>query len=112
MKKNIISPFDRDVIKRLKKDPEYAEAYFEEMAKAPLPLQLAVLRRLNGVTQEKMAAKLHVKQAYISKLEKPGSDHLFSNYEKAARMLHGRLTIIPDGAKVVFAQTTAAARLA
>mgnify|MGYP001561038660 CR=1 FL=1 len=109
MKKNTISPFDRDVIKRLKEDPEYAEAYFEEMSKIPLPLQLAVLRRLNGVTQEKMAAKLHVKQAYISKLEKPGSDHLFSNYDKAARMLHGRLAIIPSGARVVFAQNVTAA---
>ncbi|MBI5244030.1 MAG: hypothetical protein HY922_10200 [Elusimicrobia bacterium] len=52
MNKKIISPFDRDVVKRLKKDPEYAEAYFEELAKAPLPLQLAILRRLHGVTQE------------------------------------------------------------
>jgi DNA-binding XRE family transcriptional regulator len=103
MKKGFFSPFDRDVVQRLKEDPVYAEAYFEELAKAPLPLQLSILRRLNGVTQEKMAAKLHVKQAYISKLEKPGSDHLFSNYERAARMLHGRLAIIPDGAKVVFA---------
>lgn len=102
MKKNAISPFDHDVVKRLKEDPEYAESYFEEMAKAPLPLQLALFRRLKGVTQEKMAAKLHVKQAYISKLEKPGTDHLFSTYEKAARMLNGRLAIIPHGAKVVF----------
>jgi len=103
MNKNAASPFDRDVFKRIKADPEYAEAYFEELAKAPLPLQLAILRRLSGVTQEKLAAKLHVKQAYISKLEKAGSDHLFSNYERAARMLHGHLAIIPKGAKVVFA---------
>ena len=103
MKKNTVSPFDRDVVKRLKSDPGYAEAYFEELAKTPLPLQLGVLRRLSGVTQEKMASKLHVKQAYISKLEKPGSDHLFSNYEKAARILHGHLAIIPNGARVVFA---------
>lgn len=103
MKRNAVSPFDRDVVKRLREDPNYAESYFEEMAKAPLPLQLALLRRLKGVTQEKMAAKLHVKQAYISKLEKPGTDHLFSNYEKAARMLNGHLAIIPEGARVVFA---------
>lgn len=102
MSKDFLSPFDRDVIKRLKKDPEYAETYFEELAKAPLPLQLSILRRLKGVTQEKMADRLHVKQAYISKLEKPGSDHLFSSYEKAAKMLHGRLAIIPEGARVVF----------
>lgn len=101
MKKNAISPFDRDVEKRLKNDPEYAESYMEELAKAPLPLQLAILRRLRGVTQAKMAAKLHVKQAYISKLEKPGSDHLLSNYAKAARMLNGHLAIIPNDARLV-----------
>lgn len=101
MRKNAASPFDRDVEKRLKADPEYAEAYFAELAQAPLPLQLAIMRRLRGLTQEKMAAKLHVKQAYISKLEKMGSDHLVSNYERAARMLHGHLAIIPDGSRVV-----------
>jgi DNA-binding XRE family transcriptional regulator len=104
MRKNATSPFDRDVKKRLAEDPEYAESYLEALAKAPLSLQLAILRRLRGLTQAKMAAKLHVQQAYISKLEKPGSDHLVSNYEKAARMLHGRLTIIPDGARVVSAE--------
>jgi transcriptional regulator with XRE-family HTH domain len=103
MKKNATSPFDRDIGKRLKEDPEYAAAYLEELAKAPLPLQLAILRRLRGMTQEKMAAKLHVNQAYISKLEKPGSDHLLSNYERAVRMLHGHLAIIPNGARVVTA---------
>ncbi len=45
MQKNSISPFDRDIEKRLKNDPEYAEAYLEELAKAPLPLQLAILER-------------------------------------------------------------------
>jgi len=101
MRKNAASPFDRDVENRLKADPQYAEAYFAELAQAPLPLQLAIMRRLRGVTQEKMAAKLHVKQAYVSKLEKMGSDHLVSTYERAARMLHGHLAIIPDGARVV-----------
>ena len=97
----MLSPFDRDVIQHLKKDPEYAAAYLEELAKAPLPLQLAILRRIRGFTQEKMAANLHVKQAHISKLEKLGSDHLVSNYERAARMLHGHIAIIPEGMKLV-----------
>ena len=105
MKSNRVSPLDRNVVNSLKSDPEYAEAYFEELAKAPLPLQLALVRRLQGVTQEKMAAKLHVKQSYISKLEKVGTDHRFSSYERAARLLHGRLAIIPEGAKVVYART-------
>ncbi len=101
MANKTVSPFDRDVEKRLKKDTEYAAAYLEEVGKAPLPLQLAILRRLRGVTQEKLAARLRVRQGYISKLEKLGSDHLLSNYEKAARILHGRLAIIPEGARIV-----------
>ena len=101
MKKGTVSPLDRDIIKKLKSDSEYAAAYFEELEKAPLPLQLAVLRRLSGVTQVQMASKLHVKQGYVSKLERPGTDHLLSNYEKAARIFHAHLAIIPDGAKVV-----------
>lgn len=103
MRNKTSSPFDRDVERRLKEDSAYAESYFEELAKAPLPLQLAILRRLRGMTQAKLAADLRVKQAYISKLEKPGSDHLLSNYEKAARLLKGHLAIIPDGARVVLA---------
>ena len=101
MAKKAVSPFDRDVEKRLKKDPGYAAAFLEELGNAPLPLQLAILRRLRGVTQEKLAGRLRVRQGYVSKLEKPGSDHLVSNYERAARLLHGRLAIIPEGACVV-----------
>ncbi len=101
MKKNVRSPFDQDVAKQLRRDPEYASAYLEELAKVPLSSQLAILRRLRGFTQEKVASNLHVKQAHISKLEKPKTDHLLSNYEKAARMLHGRLMIVPDEIKLV-----------
>lgn len=101
MAKESISPVYRDVEKHMKKDTEYAAAYLEELGKAPLPMQLAILRRLRGVTQEKLAARLHVRQGYISQLEKPGSDHRLSNYVKAARLLHGRLAIVPEGARVV-----------
>lgn len=100
-RKSEVSPLDREVLKSIKQDPEYAASYFEELARIPLPLQLALLRRLYGVTQEKMAARLHVRQEYVSRLEKPGSDHLLSNYEKAVKSLNGRLAIIPANAKVV-----------
>jgi hypothetical protein len=33
-----------------------------------------------------------------------GSDHLLSNYAKAAKIFHAHLAIIPDGAKVVQAR--------
>ena len=97
---NSISPLDRNIVKHLK-DPEYAEAFFEELVKAPVQLQLAMFRRFRGVTQEKMATKLKVEQGYISKLEKPGSNHLLSNYEHAARTLRGHLVFVPDESKIV-----------
>ncbi len=101
MKNTEISPIDRDVIKRIKEDSAFAEIYFEELSERPLSAQFAILRRLQGVTQEQAATKLHWKQAHVSKLEKEGSDHLISNYEKLARFLHGRLAIIPKGARIV-----------
>ena len=100
-RKNKGSPFDQDVANWIKEDPEFAASYYEELAKTPVPLQLAILRRLRGVTQEKMAAKLHVRLAHVSKLEKPGRSHLLSNYEKAVKLLHGHLAIVPAGAKIV-----------
>ena len=102
MKRTATSPFDQDLVKRLKSDPEYAASYFEELAKVPLPLQLALLRRLRGVTQQKIAAQLHVRQGYISRLEKTKSNHLLSNYEKVARVLHSKIIAVPENAKVTF----------
>jgi len=100
MKKTKISPFDRNVAKHLH-DPEFAASYYEEFAKAPVPLQLAILRRLRGVSQEDIAGRLHLKQAQISRLEREGSDHLLSTYEKVARTLHSKVMIVPDHFKVV-----------
>ena len=101
MKRKIDSPFDRDVREKLKDDPEYAQAYFEAISDEPLPIQIALLRRVYGISQEKIAAKLHVKQAHISRLEKKYSDHLLSTYEKVARLLHSKILIVPQNSKVV-----------
>ena len=78
MKSKNSSPFDSDVQYKIKHDPKYAEAYFKAIADEPLPIQIALLRRAYGVSQEKVAAKLHLKQAHISRLEKKDSDHLMS----------------------------------
>lgn len=102
MRKKEVSPIDRDVRKRIEEDPEFAEVYFEELSERPLSIQLAIFRRLKGVSQVKLASKLHMRQAFISKLEKVDSNHLLRHYEKLAKMLHGRLAIIPEGAKLVF----------
>ena len=104
------SPFEKDSWKRISEDPEFAEAFFEEMIERPLALQVSMFRRMRGVSQVQLAAQLHVKQSFLSKLEKEGSDHLIGIYERLAKSLNGRLAIIPEGAKVV--PTKAASKLA
>ena len=95
------SAVDIDIRKRIERDPEFAEAYFEELLDKPVAIQAALLRRLYGVSQVKLAERLHVKQAYISKLEQVGSDHLVGAYEKIAKALNGRFGFLPPGAKIV-----------
>ena len=96
-----ISPLERDTWKRVQEDPEFASAFFEDLSERPIAVQFAILRRLKGLSQEKIASRLHRRQNYISKLERPGMDHLISHYEKAVKFLHGRLAIIPEGVKLV-----------
>jgi hypothetical protein len=104
-KKTEDSPFEHDTWKRIQEDSEFASEFFDDLSERPIAVQFAILRRLQGLTQEKMAARLHRRQNYVSKLEKPGIDHLISHYEKAVKFLHGRLAIIPDGAQVTIKVT-------
>ena len=99
--KNEVSSFDKDTLERIRKDRKFAAVFFEDLSERPMAVQLSVLRRIRGASQESMASKLRRNQNYISKLEKPGSDHLLSNYEKAAKILHGRIAIIPEGSKIM-----------
>jgi ribosome-binding protein aMBF1 (putative translation factor) len=101
MKKKQPSPFEKDTWKRVEEDRQFAEAFFEELIERPLPVQVSILRRMRGISQIQLASQLHVKQSFLSKLEKEGSDHLVSIYEKLARLLKGRLAIIPSGARIV-----------
>lgn len=89
--------FDKDVRKAIGKDQKYAAEYFEELTRRPLPVQLALLRKFLGLTQEDIAKALNLKQTHVSRLEKAGSDHLVSLYEKAAKHLKARVAIVPQG---------------
>lgn len=91
-----ILEFDKDVRKAIESDPEYAVEYFEELRSRPLPVQLALLRKFLGMTQEQLAKALGLKQTHVSRLEKAGSDHLLSMYQKAAKKLGAHLAIVPD----------------
>ena len=71
MRKNALR-FDKDVRKAIETDPEYAAEYFQELMTRPLPVQVALLRRLLGKTQEELARELGLKQTHISRLEKGG----------------------------------------
>lgn len=93
--------FDKDVRKTIESDPEYAMEYFEELSTRPLPVQLTLLRRFLGLTQEALAQALGLKQTHISRLENVDSNHLLSLYIRAAKKLGARLAIVPDGMALI-----------
>jgi len=93
--------FDRDVRKAIESDPEYAAEYFEELMTRPLPVQVALLRRCLGMTQDQLAKALGLKQTHVSRLEKADSDHLLSLYKRAAEKMGARLALVPDDMVVI-----------
>ena len=93
--------FDKDVRKAIESDPEYAVAYFEELMTRPLPVQLALLRKFLGMSQEELAKALRLKQTHVSRLEKADSDHLLSLYKRAAEKLGAHLAIVPENMALV-----------
>lgn len=95
MKKDSKSVADEDVRRAIAKDPAYAAEYFEELSRRPLPVQLALLRRLRGLTQAELADEMGLKQTHVSRLEKPDTDHLLSAYLRAAQALGARLALVP-----------------
>ncbi|MBI5243704.1 MAG: helix-turn-helix domain-containing protein [Elusimicrobia bacterium] len=67
----------------------------------PLPVQVALLRRFLGKTQEELARALGLKQTHISRLEKGDSDHLLSLYKRAAGKMGAHLALIPDDMAII-----------
>ncbi|MBI3564959.1 MAG: helix-turn-helix transcriptional regulator [Elusimicrobia bacterium] len=96
MKKRAETGLDADVMIALRDDPEYAAEYFEELSRRPLPVQVALLRRLLGMSQHELAVAMGMRQTHVSRLEKAGSDHLLSLYERAAVKLGARVALIPE----------------
>ncbi|HXS99790.1 MAG TPA: helix-turn-helix domain-containing protein [Elusimicrobiota bacterium] len=95
MKKNRAMGLTEDVRREISGDPAYAAEYFRELSRRPLPAQLALLRRLKGLTQAELAGEMGLKQTHVSRLEKPNSDHLLSAYLRAAQALGARLALVP-----------------
>ena len=95
MRRVIGTALTEDVRCAIAKDPAYAAEYFKELSRRPLPVQLALLRRLKGLTQAELADEMGLKQTHVSRLEKPDSDHLLSAYLRAAKALGARLALVP-----------------
>lgn len=67
--------------------------------RSPAPLGLGAVRRLQGVSQEQLAATLRIRQSSVSKLEQRG-DLLLSSLRALVEGLGGRLHVraaFPDG---------------
>lgn len=95
MKKAKDTGLTEDVRREIASDPAYAAEYFRELSRRPLPVQLALLRRLKGMTQAELAGEMGLKQTHVSRLEKPNTDHLLSAYLRAAQALGARLALVP-----------------
>ena len=93
--------FDKDVRKSIESDPKYAAEYFDELTRRPLAVQLALLRKFLGMTQEQLAKVLGLKQTHVSRLEKVDSDHLLSLYKRAADQMGARLAVVPENMALV-----------
>lgn len=95
MRKATVKGITEDVKRAIADDPAYAAEYFDELSMRPLPVQLALLRRLKGLTQAELADEMGLKQTHVSRLERADSDHLLSAYLRAAEALGARLAFVP-----------------
>jgi transcriptional regulator with XRE-family HTH domain len=59
----------RDNLEQKLQDPEFAKMFGAAQAKSSFALTLAKARKTLGLTQQELAIKLGISQAYISKLE-------------------------------------------
>jgi len=65
MRKKASSPFERDTWKHMEEDRAFADAFFAELLERPLAVQVSMLRRLRGLSQVELAARLHVTQSFL-----------------------------------------------
>ena len=81
--------------------PYLEDGLLDALIQLPIPLQVSFIRQHCKIAQAKLAERLKIRQAYLSKLEKIGMDHLLSNYEKIAEAMGCRLAIVPRSARIV-----------
>ncbi len=57
MNKNNLSPFDRDVKRKLKNDPKYAQAYHQAISEGSPSVRMALLKRMSGESPKSLRVR-------------------------------------------------------
>lgn len=82
---------------RLKKDleePEFRKAFEEEEIFAQVAIQIAKIRKKEGLSQATVAKKLHTTQQTVSRLENAGNEsYTLKTLAKLAQIFHRKLEI-------------------
>lgn len=102
MKKRIKAGFNEYIDNLLRNDQKFLRDYAREVARLPLPLQLAMLRGRKGLTQEVVALRMRVKQPQVARMERDDYDPRLSSVVAQARAIGCHLVLVPDaGASMV-----------
>jgi DNA-binding XRE family transcriptional regulator len=96
MKKRIKAGFNEYIDDLLRNDRKFLKDYAREVAKLPLPLQLAMLRGRRGLTQEVVALRMRVKQPQVARMERDNYDPRLSSVVAQARAIGCHLMLVPD----------------
>jgi len=95
-------PLERDLVRRLKDDPEFAGEFLDALSEVSLPVQLSLWRTLKKIPQKKISKELGIQQAHLSRIEREGLKGRVGLYQKMAKLLGARIGIIPREAKIVW----------
>jgi DNA-binding XRE family transcriptional regulator len=102
MKKKFKAGFNEYIDNLLRNDRKFLKDYAREVAKLPLPLQLAMLRGRKGLTQEVVAFRMGVKQPQVARMERDDYDPRLSSVVAQARAIGCHLVLVSnDGASMV-----------
>ena len=88
-----MSDVERYVARRKKRHPRFTKGFESGYQVFEFSVMLRHARRRAGVTQEKIATRLHTKKSAISRIENHAQDIRLSTLEKYAEALGLRLKI-------------------
>ena len=84
----------KDRLKEDLKNPEFKKAFHKEEIFASLAIQIAKIRKTEGLSQQELAEKLHTTQQTVSRLENTDNrSYSLNTLIKLADVLHKKLKI-------------------